>query len=120
VLEVKFRWAAFMNIPLVRPPIDPPNLLFQVFESHVWKVIDRPSVASLALNGPQICLGVEFSQIEFVAVVACLLRGSCLSTVHELESKEDMSKRVTEDCDFQLLLRMKHAKRMSLRCAVVE
>ena len=44
-LEVNYRRAASMGIPLVRLPIDPLNILFQVFESHIWKVIDRSPVA---------------------------------------------------------------------------
>ena len=40
-LEVNYRRAATMGIPLVRLPMDPLNILFQVFESHVWNVIDR-------------------------------------------------------------------------------
>lgn len=49
-LEVNCRRAASMRIPFVRPPIDPLNILFQVFESHVWKIIDRLPVASLLPN----------------------------------------------------------------------
>lgn len=40
-LESNYRRAASMGIPLVRVPIDPLNILFQVFESHVWNVVDR-------------------------------------------------------------------------------
>lgn len=46
-LEVNYRRAASMNIPLVRLPIDPLNILFQVFESHVWYVLDRLPIAGL-------------------------------------------------------------------------
>jgi uncharacterized membrane protein len=46
-LEINYRRAASMKIPLVRLPIDPLNILFQVFESHVWKIIDRLPVSSL-------------------------------------------------------------------------
>jgi hypothetical protein len=46
-LEINYRRAASMKIPLVRLPIDPLNILFQVFESHAWKIIDQLPVASL-------------------------------------------------------------------------
>jgi hypothetical protein len=29
-----------MKIPLIRLPIDPLNILFQVFESHIWKIVN--------------------------------------------------------------------------------
>lgn len=45
-LEINYQRAASMKIPLVRLPIDPLNILFQVFESHIWKVIDQLPVAS--------------------------------------------------------------------------
>jgi len=46
-LEVNYRRATSMGIPLVRLPVDPLNILFQVFESHVWKIIDRLPVENL-------------------------------------------------------------------------
>ncbi|ORY15935.1 cytochrome protein, partial [Clohesyomyces aquaticus] len=74
-------------------------------------------------DGPQICLGVKFSQVEFVAVVACLLRGNRLSVVPDgAESSEDIVNRVrsvTEDCNMQMLLRMKHPEKIRLRCRSV-
>jgi cytochrome P450 len=74
-------------------------------------------------DGPQVCLGVRFSQVEFVAVVACLLREKKLAVVPKAgESREDMVKRVrdvTEDCDFQLLLRMKRSEEIRLRCSAI-
>ena len=69
-------------------------------------------------------MGVKFSQVEFVAVVACLLREKRLSIVpNATESRDDTVKRVrnvTEDCDFQLLLRMKHPEEIRLRCSAAE
>jgi hypothetical protein len=63
---------------------------------------------------------VRFSQVEFVAVLACLLREHRVSVVkQDNESDEAMTKRVTdviEDCDFQMLLRMKHADDITVRC----
>lgn len=40
-LEINYRRASSMGIPLVRLPIDPLNILFQVFESHVWNLLER-------------------------------------------------------------------------------
>lgn len=45
-LEINYNRAKRIGIPLVRLPIDPLNVLFQVFESHVWSVLD-----SLPLKG---------------------------------------------------------------------
>jgi hypothetical protein len=71
-----------------------------------------------------VCLGVRFSQVEFVAVVACLLSEKRLVIVPKArESREDMIKRVRdvmEDCDFQLLLRMKRPEEIRLCCSVAE
>ncbi|KAJ4353464.1 uncharacterized protein N0V89_005193 [Didymosphaeria variabile] len=40
-LELNYRRARAIGIPLFRLPIDPLNILFQIFESHVWEVLDR-------------------------------------------------------------------------------
>lgn len=40
-LETNYTRAKRIGIPLVRLPIDPLNILFQVFESHVWALLDR-------------------------------------------------------------------------------
>lgn len=75
-------------------------------------------------DGPQICLGVKFSQVEFVAVMAALLKETRLEVVREEgETNEDVVERVrgvTEDCDMQMLLRMKAPERVKLRCRRVE
>ncbi|KAF2790090.1 cytochrome P450 [Melanomma pulvis-pyrius CBS 109.77] len=71
-------------------------------------------------DGPQNCLGAKFSQVEFVAVIACLFRAHRLS-VQQLP-EEDAAQatarvlRVVEDCDAQLLLRMKNPDRIRLKC----
>lgn len=74
-------------------------------------------------DGPQVCLGAKFSQVEFVAVVACLLREKCLSIVPNAgESTQGTLNRVRsviEDCDFQLLLRMKHPEKIKIRYRTV-
>jgi hypothetical protein len=71
-----------------------------------------------------VCLGVKFSQVEFVAVVACLLREKQLSIVPNAgESRDETMQRVrevTEDCDFQMLLRMKHPEKIRLSCTAAQ
>jgi cytochrome P450 len=69
-------------------------------------------------DGPQNCPGAKFAQVEFVAVLACLLRDHRVGVVHELnESFEKARKRAlatTEDCDMELLLRMRNADKVRL------
>lgn len=56
-MEKNYRKAQTMGIPLVRLPIDPLNIFFQVFESHVWNILDRmpwlplPTFARYARRG---------------------------------------------------------------------
>jgi hypothetical protein len=56
-MEINYRRASSMGIPLIRLPIDPLNILFQVFESYVWFVLDRlpwvprPAFARYARRG---------------------------------------------------------------------
>lgn len=40
-LEINYRRAASMRIPLIRLPVDPFNILHQAFESHVFSIVDR-------------------------------------------------------------------------------
>lgn len=40
-LEINYTRAKAIGIPLVRLPIDPLNILFQISESQVWAVLDR-------------------------------------------------------------------------------
>ena len=69
-------------------------------------------------DGPQNCIGAKFAQVEFVAVIACLLRDHRVGIVLEAnESAEQASKRalaVAEDCDLELLLRMRDAEKVQL------
>lgn len=71
-------------------------------------------------DGAQNCPGVKFSQVEFVAVLALLMQAHRLSVVkNHGETEEQMHRRVrevVEDCDMQLLLRMRDADRVKLRC----
>lgn len=69
-------------------------------------------------DGPQNCPGAKFAQVEFVAVLACLLRDHRIGVVQEKnESYEEARKRAldtTEDCDMELLLRMRNADKVRL------
>jgi len=69
-------------------------------------------------DGPQNCPGAKFAQVEFVAVLACLLRNHRVGVVREPnESFEKARKRAlatTEDCDMELLLRMRNADKVRL------
>lgn len=71
-------------------------------------------------DGPQNCPGAKFAQVEFVAVLACLLRDHRVGIVHNPnESFEKAKQRVlasTEDCDQELLLRMRNADQVRLVC----
>jgi cytochrome P450 len=69
-------------------------------------------------DGPQNCPGAKFAQVEFVAVLAHLLQNHRVGVVREPnESFEKARKRAlatTEDCDMELLLRMRNADRVRL------
>jgi hypothetical protein len=63
---------------------------------------------------------LKFSQVEFVAVLALLMRKHRLSIVREKEETEEQTrervKKVINDCDMQLLLRMRDSDRVRLKC----
>lgn len=69
-------------------------------------------------DGPQNCPGAKFAQAEFVAVLACLIRDHRVGVVHEPnESFEEARQRAlaaAEDCDMELLLRMRNADKVRL------
>jgi len=69
-------------------------------------------------DGPQNCPGAKFAQVEFVAVLACLFRDHRVGIVPAPnESFANARKRVlamTEDCDLELLLRMRNADKVRL------
>ena len=71
-------------------------------------------------DGPQNCPGAKFAQVEFVAVLACLLWNHRVVIGQEPnESSEKARNRAlatTEDCDMELLLRMRNADNVKLAC----
>ncbi len=74
-------------------------------------------------DGPQNCPGEKFAQVEFVAVIACLLRDHRMSIVREpgesFTAARNRALATTEDCDMQLLLRMRHVDQVRLECKAV-
>jgi cytochrome P450 len=70
-------------------------------------------------DGPQNCPGEKFALVEGVAVLAGLLRGHRVNIVREGkgETSGEARERVmqcVEDCDMQLLLRMRDAERVGV------
>ena len=69
-------------------------------------------------DGPQNCPGAKFAQVEFVAVLACLLRDNRDGAVREPNENFDKARKralaTTEDCDMELLLRMRDADKIRL------
>lgn len=72
-------------------------------------------------DGPQICVGKKFSQVEGVAMLARLFHGHCLRLEGEAgETVENTRKRAranVDDVNYNLLLRMNHPERVRLSCA---
>ena len=71
-------------------------------------------------DGLQNCPGAKFAQVEFVAVLACLLREHRIEVASEpREGFGKARERVlatTEDCDLELLLRMRNPEKVRLAC----
>lgn len=69
-------------------------------------------------DGPQNCPGAKFAQVEFVAVLACLIRDHRVEVVREpnesFEKARGRALATTEDCDMELLLRMRNADKVRL------
>lgn len=75
-------------------------------------------------EGPQNCVGKKYSQVEGVAVLACLFRRHRLRVEAKAgETQEQARIRVrscAEDVNYNLLLRMNHPERVKLRCIPVD
>ncbi|KAI9674467.1 MAG: hypothetical protein M1817_001805 [Caeruleum heppii] len=69
-------------------------------------------------DGPQSCPGKKFAQVEFVAVIACLLQHHRVRLVPAMGEDWNMARlrtlKVLEDCDQGLLLRMRYADSVKL------
>ncbi len=71
-------------------------------------------------DGPQNCPGAKFALVEGVAVLATLLRSHSVEIVREgegegFEAARERVMKCVEDCDMQLLLRMRDAERVKIR-----
>ncbi|KAI1413651.1 cytochrome P450 [Hypoxylon sp. FL1857] len=71
-------------------------------------------------DGPQNCPGRKFSEVEAVAVLACLFKGHRLHVKKESGEGEAEARqralKCTHDVDMVMLLRMAHADRVRLVC----
>lgn len=71
-------------------------------------------------DGPQNCPGAKFAQVEFVAVLACILRKHRMGVVGEPNESAERAKQraldTTQDCNMELLLRMRDADSVRLYC----
>ncbi|KAL9594941.1 MAG: hypothetical protein Q9219_006747 [cf. Caloplaca sp. 3 TL-2023] len=74
-------------------------------------------------DGPQNCPGERFAQVEFVAVLASILRDHRIGIITRLEESWAQARArtlaTTEDCDLGLLLRMRNADTVRLSCKMV-
>lgn len=76
-------------------------------------------------DGPQNCLGMKLSQVEFVAVLARLLFHHRLQVIKEQPTESDSEAtarvwRVVNECDAQMLLRMLNPDRIRVACLPVD
>ncbi|KAG8162982.1 hypothetical protein KVR01_007460 [Diaporthe batatas] len=71
-------------------------------------------------EGPQICPGKKFAQVEEVAVLACLFRGHRVFPMQKSgESSAELNKRVLRclnDVDLEMLVRLRDADQVTLVC----
>lgn len=69
-------------------------------------------------DGPQNCPGAKFAQVEFVAVIAALLLNHRIDVSpkpnESIAKARQRALATTEDCDMELLLRMRDADRVRL------
>jgi cytochrome P450 len=70
--------------------------------------------------GPRVCPGKKFSQVEFVAVLACLLKGYSVEPDSGGEvscaAASEMLMEEVRQSSFNFLLKVKHPERIRLRC----
>lgn len=75
-------------------------------------------------DGPQICAGKKFSQVEGVAVLAQLFCIHCLRVEQRVgETEAEARKRVrdcADDVNYDLMLRMNYSDRVRLKCVKVD
>lgn len=106
------RW--IISSPTLESKTEPPTRLGQE-----TLFIPRQSTFFPWSDGPQNCPGIKFAQVEFVAVLACLLRDHRVSILRDSAGESFEGARVralaaVEDCDLELLLRMRDADQVRL------
>lgn len=74
-------------------------------------------------DGPQGCVGKEFSEVEAVATLACLFRTHRVRPKTKAAETEEQARKRAQDCvedvNYQLMLRMNHADRVRLECVAL-
>ncbi|KAI1137607.1 putative cytochrome P450 [Hypoxylon sp. FL0543] len=72
-------------------------------------------------DGPQICPGKKFAEVEAVAVLACLFKTHRLAVKKQVgENERDAMKRANDcsnDVDLEMLVRLRDADRVTLVCS---
>ena len=70
-------------------------------------------------DGPQNCPGIKFSQVEFVAVLACMFGAHRIRPIaKDGETEKQTRKRVADvanDCEAMMLLKMRDPDRVQMR-----
>lgn len=97
-LELNYRRASAMGIPLVRVPVDPLNIPFQVFEPHLFKLLDLFPSAALPTFVPYLRRGWFFidkadSHLRYGSIFACVTPRGIHVQVCESEAIHDIFSR---------------------------
>ncbi|KAI0897018.1 cytochrome P450 [Annulohypoxylon nitens] len=106
-----------MQISTSAPPIDSPSSNHIAHEQFI-----QPKKGTFFPwgDGPQVCPGKKFAEVEGVAVLASLFKAHRISVKKERgESDEHLRKRVEyclNDVDLEMLLRLRDADRVMLKC----
>lgn len=100
-LELNYQRARSMKIPLVRIPIDPLNIPFQVLEPHVFKLLDRLPSALLPSFVPYLRRGWFFldkatSHIRYGHIYALVSPGGIHIQVSDADAIGDIFARRTD------------------------
>ncbi|KLO90254.1 TRI7-trichothecene biosynthesis [Fusarium fujikuroi] len=119
------KWAA-EEVDQVTAGVDLKDLDYETYYPQLKRVLaimlaPMPTGAFLPwAAGPRVCPGKKFSQVEFVAVMACLLKDYTVEPDAEGDHlKEAASKALMEEAkqsSFNFLLKVKHPEKIKLRC----
>ncbi|KAF2712771.1 cytochrome P450 [Pleomassaria siparia CBS 279.74] len=94
-LELNYRRALTMGIPLVRVPVDPLNIPFQVFEPHLFKLLDLLPSDALPIFVRYLRRGWFFvdkadSHLRYGPIFACITPRGIHVQVCDSEAIHDM------------------------------